>query len=265
MTGLLAAARIYRRLLAAHLRAVLEYRADALLTIGATVLGQLAGLIFVATIFSQVPALDGWTQWEVLCVCAMVMIAEGVGSLLFEGAWHLSGLVNLGALDYLLVRPYPVVLQVLGSAVGVNGLGNLVVGGLLLTSAVGRIDVAWSPLTLLWAGILLVSGLLVKIAINLVTNALSFWLLSPSNSLAVSVHMLGDLARYPLTVYGMGIRSLLTVVPVAFVGYFPTAALLDKGVSTAIGASTPLVALACAVGAWRFFEAGLRRYESAGS
>ncbi|MFB6394441.1 ABC transporter permease [Polymorphospora lycopeni] len=265
MSGPIEAVRIYRRLLGAHLRAVLEYRADALLTIGAAVLGQLAGLVFVATIFRQVPVLEGWTQWEVLCVCAMVMLAEGIGSLFFEGAWHLSGMVNLGALDYLLVRPYPVVLQVTGAAVGVNGLGNVVFGALLLAVSVGRVDVAWSPVTVLWAGLLLVSGLLVKTAVNLATNALAFWLLSPSNSIAVSVHMLGDLARYPLTVYGTGVRSLLTVVPVAFVGYFPAAALLGKGVPATVGTLTPVVALACAFGAWRVFEAGLRRYESAGN
>ena len=256
---------IYRRLLGAHLRAVLEYRADALLTIGATMLGQVAGLIFVVMVFGQVSALGGWTRWEVLCVCAMVMIAEGIGSLLFEGVWHLGAMVQLGLLDYLLVRPYPVVLQVTGAAVGFNGLGNIVFGVALLGAAGGRLQLTWTPVLALWALALLVSGVLVKLSVNLATNAVVFWLLSPSSSLAASVHMLGDLARYPLNVYGAGLRSLLTIVPVAFVGYFPTAALLDKGVSTTVGALTPIVAAACAVGAYAVFQSGLRRYDSAGS
>jgi ABC-2 type transport system permease protein len=256
---------IYRCLLGAHLRAVSEYRADALLTVGATVLGQLAGLVFVVTIFAQTPVLVGWSRWEVLCVCGMVMLAEGIGSLFCEGAWQLSGMVNLGGLDYFLVRPYPVVLQVTGSAVGVNGLGNVLIGGLLLGLSAGRTAVVWTPLTLLWAAVLLVSGILVKTALSLATNALAFWLLSPSNSVAVSVHLLGDLARYPLTVYGPGLRSLLTVVPVAFVGYFPAAALLGKGVSATVGVATPLVGLVAVAGALAVFGLGLRRYESAGT
>ena len=65
--------------------------------------------------------------------------------------------------------------------------------------------------------------------------------------------------------FQLSLRSLLTLVPVAFVGYFPTAALLDKGASTTAGALTPVVAAACAAGAWAVFRAGLRRYESAGS
>ncbi|MFI6268541.1 ABC transporter permease [Micromonospora zamorensis] len=257
--------RIYRRLLGAHLRAVLEYRADALLTIGATILGQVAGLIFVIMVFAQVSALGGWTRWEVLYVCAMVMVAEGIGSLLFEGTWHLGAMVHLGLLDYLLVRPYPVVLQVTGAAVGFNGLGNVVFGAGLLAVAAVRIDVAWTAVTALWAIILLISGVLVKLTVNLATNAVVFWLLSPSSSLAASVHTLGELARYPLNVYGPGLRSLLTIIPVAFVGYFPTAALLDKGVSATVGMLTPIVAVGCAIGAWAVFQSGLRRYESAGN
>lgn len=257
--------RIYRRLLGAHLRAVLEYRADALLTIAATLLGQLSGLVFVIVIFAQTPTLGGWTSAEVLCVCAMVMLAEGIGSLFFEGTWHLGMMVNLGLLDYLLIRPYPVILQVMGTTVGVNGLGNAVFGAVLLAVAGSRLDVTWTPALVPWAVVLLLSGVLVKLAVNLVCNAAAFWLMSPSSSLAASVHTMGDLARYPMDIYGTALRSLLTIVPVAFVGYFPVAALLGKGTAGVAGALTPLVAMACAFLAWAVFRAGLRRYESAGS
>ncbi|MEU6074024.1 ABC-2 family transporter protein [Micromonospora sp. NPDC047074] len=257
--------RVYLRLLGAHLRAVLEYRYDALLTIGATVLGQGAGLVFVGAVFAQVPELAGWTRWEVVCVYAMVLLAEGVGSLFFEGTWQLAGMINGGDLDYLLVRPYPVTLQVTGSALGVNGLGNVLLGGVLLVGAVGQVDVDWQPVTIGWAVVLLVSALATKVAINLATNSVAFWLLSPSSSLAAGVHVLGDLARYPITVYGVGLRVLLTLLPVTFVGYFPAAALLGKGVSATVGLLTPVVAVLCLIIARQIFKAGLRRYESAGS
>ena len=257
--------RIYLRMLGAYLRAVLEYRTDALLLVFATVLSQLAGVVFLLVVFSQVPTLSGWTRWEVLCVYALVVLAEGVGSLFFEGTWHLAALVNLGVLDYLLVRPYPVALQVMGSTLGPNGLGSIVLGVALLVTAVPRIDVDWGPASVVWALVLLISGVLVKVAINLASNSTAFWLLSPSSSLAATVHTLGDLARYPITAYGIGVRAVLTVLPLAFVGYFPAANLLDKGVSGTVGAFTPLVAAGCLIGARASFHRGLRRYESTGN
>ncbi|MFF5182117.1 ABC transporter permease [Micromonospora sp. NPDC000316] len=257
--------RVYLRMLGAYLRAVLEYRTDALLLVLATVLTQVAGVVFLLVVFTQVPTLGGWTRWEVMCVYAMVVLAEGIGSLFFEGSWHLAAFVNLGVLDYLLVRPYPVVLQVMGATLGPNGLGGAVLGIGLLVAAAPRIEVDWDPISVGWALLLLGSGVVVKVAINLASNSTAFWLLSPSSSSAATIHTLGDLARYPITVYSFGVRAVLTIVPLAFVGYFPVANLLGKGVSGTIGAFTPVVAAGCALGAWAYFRRGLRRYESSGS
>lgn len=255
---------LYRRFLGAHLRAVLEYRADAVLLIAAAVLTQVAGLLFLLTVFGRIPALAGWGPWQVICVYAMVVVAEGVTSLLFEGTWRLAGMINSGTLDYLLVRPMPVSLQVMSSALGMNGLGNLGLGLALLGVGLAHVRLAWTPATLAWGLLLFASAMLVKLAINLAANAASFWLHSPSSALAYTLHALGDLARYPITVYAVGLRVTLTVIPVAFVGYFPTAHLFGAGTPGRIGALTPLVAVLSLGLAGLVFRAGQRRYESAG-
>ncbi|MFB4270934.1 ABC transporter permease [Nonomuraea sp. GTA35] len=247
-----------------HLRAVLEYRTDAILLAAAAVLTQLAGLIFLLTVFSHLPVLAGWKQWEVVCVYAMVISAEGVCSLLFEGTWHLASMINGGELDYLLVRPMPVVLQVMSSAVGMNGLGNLTMGVVLLTAGLAHVDTNWTVLTVIWALILFLSAILVRLGINLAAGAASFWLLSPSSALAYATQALGDLARYPISVYGPDLRIVLTIVPVAFVGFFPAAHLFDRGPHGWLGALTPVVAMACLLIGGLTFRAGVRRYESTG-
>ena len=59
----------------------------------------------------------------------MVFFAEGVGSLFFEGTWRMNQYVNRGELDFLLLRPAPPMGQVMASDVGMNGLGNILLGG----------------------------------------------------------------------------------------------------------------------------------------
>ncbi|MCA2216672.1 ABC transporter permease [Jidongwangia harbinensis] len=260
-----ALARIYLRMLLGYVRAVLEYRTDALILVLASVLTQLAGIVFLTTVFAQVPALGDWQRWEVIWIFAMVVLAEGIGSLCFEGTWHLALYINLGGLDYLMVRPYPVALQVMGSTLGPNGFSNAVLGLALLGVAATRVDVDWGPVTVGWAVLLMLSGVLVKLAISLASNTTAFWLRSPSSSPAGTVHTLGDLARYPITVYSTGVRAVLVVIPLAFVGYFPAASLFGKGTAGTIGAFTPLVAAACIAGAWAYFRAGMRRYDSVGN
>ena len=196
----------------------------------------------------------------------MVFFAEGVGSLFFEGTWRLAWLVNQGELDRFLIRPFSPVLQAMSSEVGLNGLGNIIMGSIFIGAAVTYVDVDWTIGTVALAIVLLISAVIVKLAINLATNASAFWFSSPFSIFSFSMHSLGDLARYPITIYSVGIRAVITAaIPFAFVSFFPAAAILHRGSTWWIGLFTPVVAAYCLYVAATLFRRGLRRYESAGA
>jgi ABC-2 type transport system permease protein len=258
--------RLYFRLLGAHFRSLLEYEADFLILVVATVLMQVVNIVFLAALFAKVPALHGWTFWSVLMMFGAVALAEGVGSLFFDGMWSLAWQINRGQLDYFLVRPYPVALQSSSAAIGVNGLSNIIMGAIMIGTALAHVDVAWTPWRVLLGVVLLISSVVIKLSINLATNAVSFWLASPTPMFAFAMHQVGDLARFPLSIYPMALKAALGVVlPFAFIGFFPIAYLVDNGQSRWIGLLTPLVAAYCAGAAVFIFKRGLRRYESAGN
>jgi ABC-2 type transport system permease protein len=259
-------ARLYRRSLGAHLRAALEYESDFWLLVVAAILTQVVGLVFLGAVFSRVPDINGWRFADVVLIFSMVVVAEGVGSLFFEGTWRLALRINQGELDYMIVRPYPVILQVMSCDLGFNGVGNLVTGGAMFGWAVTRVDVDWSPLLVLGGLVLLASAVLIRVAINLASNATAFWLVGPFSLFAFAMHQVGELAKYPLTVYASGVRAALTfVVPFGFVSFFPASAVLGHGSVSWAGWLTPLVAAYCLGVAVLVFHRGLRRYESAGS
>ncbi|GLW33615.1 ABC transporter permease [Actinoplanes regularis] len=259
-------ARLYLRLLGAHFRALLEYEADFLILALATVLMQVVNLVFLAALFARVPVLNGWTFWSMVLMFGTVTLAEGVGSLFFEGMWNLAWQINRGELDYFLVRPYPVALQSSSAAVGINGLSNIVVGGLMIGAGLAHVDVVWTPWRVALGALLLISSVVIKLSISLATNAASFWLSSPTPLFAFAMHQVGDLARFPLSIYPMALKAVLGVaLPFAFISFFPVAYLLDTGQSRWVGLLTPLVAAYCAGTAVFIFKRGLRRYESAGN
>ena len=257
---------LYRRSLGAHIRATMEYEADFWVLIGASVLMQVVGLVFLWAIFQRIPSINGWAYWEIVLIYAMVYFAEGIGSLFFEGTWRLAWLVNQGELDKYLIRPFSPVLQVMSGDVGMNGLGNIVLGAILIGTAVTHVDVHWTAGKVLLAIVLFISSIIVKLAINLATNSTAFWFVSPFSSFAFALHSLGELARYPITIYGAGIRVLVTAaIPFAFVSFFPAAAILGRGPTWWVGLLTPVVAAYCLIVASAVFRRGLRRYESAGA
>ncbi|GAA2336399.1 ABC transporter permease [Dactylosporangium salmoneum] len=257
--------RLYVRLLGAHVRALLEYEGDFWIMMGATILMQVVNVAFLAAIFAKVPAINGWTFWAVVAMFAMVAIAEGIGSLFFEGMWSLAWMINQADIDYMLVRPYPVVLQVSSVNIGINGLGNILTGGLMLGAALSHVDAVWSVPRILLGIVVVLSAIAIKVAINLATNAASFWMQSPGPLFAMAVHQAGDLARFPISVYPLALKATLGfALPFAFVSFFPVTFLLGHGQAW-VGLLTPLVAVYSLVaGSW-IFKRGLNRYESAGN
>jgi viologen exporter family transport system permease protein len=258
--------RLYFRFLGLHVRAMLEYHADFTVMAVAVVVMQVVNLVFLSAVFARVPTVNGWSFWAVVAMFALVAVAEGVGSLFFEGTWRLASAVHTGGLDYLIVRPYPIVLQVTSAEVGINGLTNIVVGGAMLGTAVAHLPIPWTPLRVLLALGLLISAIVIKVAINLATNSVTFWQSMPSPLFAMAIHQVGDLARFPLTIYPTALKAMLGIaVPFAFISTFPVGAVLGTGSSAWVGLLTPLVAVYCLTVALMIFYRGLRRYDSAGN
>jgi ABC-2 type transport system permease protein len=258
--------RLYRRLLGAHFRSLLEYEADFLILAAATVLIQVINIVYLSALFAKVPVINGWTFWSVVMMFGAVALAEGVGSLFFDGMWNLAWQINRGELDYFLVRPYPVALQSSSAAVGINGLSNIVTGGLMIGFGLAHSEIAWTPWLAALGVLLLISSIVIKVSINLATNSACFWLSSPSPMFAFAMHQVGDLARFPLSIYPFALKAVLgLVLPFAFISFFPIAYLLDTGSAKWVGLLTPLTAAYCLGVAALIFKRGLARYESAGN
>lgn len=256
--------RIYFRILGAHLRSTLEYEADFWIMIVAGVLFQVLNLLFLSAVFSHVPTINGWSYAECVLISGIYGIIAGLSPIFLEGMWNLSWRVNQGQLDYPLVRPAPVPAQVMGSMIGLHGVGDVLIGSAMVGWAVSRIDVEWSVWTVLIGLLLFVSAAVIHLSLVTIFNLVTFWIPGPHPVLAIAMHNIEDMARYPMTIYGLAVRAAFTVlVPFAFVTFFPVAWLLGKQTGWA-GLLTPLVALYCVWLARTVFRRGLLRYDSAG-
>ena len=208
--------------------------------------------------------MNGWTFWQVVMMYALIFVTEGVGSLFFEGTWRVSYLVYSGQFDQVLLRPVSPIVQVLAGAVGFNGLGNIVSGGVLIEISMANAPVRWTPGRLLFR----------DPARERIDNSHRHQprlgrqrLLgkTPWSIIPLFVHQLGDFAKYPITIYSVGVQALIVVaIPFAFVSFFPTAYVFGVEAWSAAGLLTPLVAIYCMVMAALLFRFGLRHYESTG-
>lgn len=262
------ATRIYLLLLRQELKTLFAYRADAMLLVFSTIMGQLLPLVVLVLILQHVPVLEGWTAWQALVLYSFIPVSEGFASLLSEGVWQLSWQIFSGEFDRYLVRPFPVILQVFGGGLSAAGFTNLF-GGLALLAAGLVHERAQVPgLHLAVFPIILLATVAIRLALNLAGNCVGFWLVAQWPMPAYSIYGVADLARYPFEIYPRVMRIVLaTALPFAFVSYYPAVYVLGKSgpdgwviPPACVGVALAALAVALAV-----FQRGVRRYESTGS
>ena len=225
---------IYFRCLSQQVKSILAYEADFWILVLSAVVVQFVGFAFIWTVFQQIPTINGWSLWEVVTMYALIFLTEGVGSLFFEGTWMLGWTIWHGDFDIMLIRPVSPILLTLSQKVGMNGVGNIATGTVLLS-------------------------------INLATAASAFWTRNPFSAVPMFAHQMGDFAKYPLTIYSLAVQvAIVVAVPFAFVSFFPTAVAFGEDPFALPGLFTPLVAAYCAFMAVAVFKVGMRRYESVG-
>jgi ABC-2 type transport system permease protein len=131
--------------------------------------------------------------------------------------------------------------------------------------ALGNVQIPWTPGRVLMVVILVASAATIRVALNLGTAAISFWVRSPWSMVPMFVHQLGEFAKYPITIYSVAVQAVIVVaIPFAFVSFFPTAYIFGVDAWSLLGLLTPLIAVYCLFMAVTVFRIGLRRYESTG-
>lgn len=228
-----------------------------------------AGLVFISALFSRIPDIAGWTVWEVAILYGLALIPRGLTELFCDGPWSLRTKVNSGAFDRLLVRPVSPALQTTTQIASIHGLGQLTLGTIVLLIGASRSGVDWTPWTIPFLLLVILSSTVMLAALNYLINMIGFGEPSTQSALTTMYGIMIDFAKFPLDIYNVVIRFVVTVVavvtPYAFVSYFPGLLLLGKETSWRwLGVATPVVAaLAVAITAWLWHKA-LNRYQGVG-
>lgn len=258
--------KLYFKLMAQQLKCMLEYKLDFILMMVFTAFTQISGLFFIYLIFSKVPAIAGWTMWEVVFMYSMIYFTEGVLTFLFEGTWILGQLINSGQLDRCLLRPLPIGMQILTMKINPDGLGKIVISLYLMIQSLSMLDITWGISKVIWFVIFILSASTLRVCLNFSANCICFWLKSSKTSLSHLIHTFSEFGKYPLTLFQSGIQFVLIfIIPYAFISYFPTVYLLEKGRGSAVGLLTPLVALIGVALTKIILTLGLRLYDSPGN
>ncbi|MBQ6335675.1 MAG: ABC-2 family transporter protein [Ruminococcus sp.] len=258
--------RLHKIFIAQYLKKLMEYKADFLLGAVGLLLTQVFQLAFLGIIFSQIPALIGWSFQEILFIYGFSLIAKTLDHLFTDNLWMVGyRIIRKGEFDKYLTRPINTLYHVIAENFCVDAFGEMLTCILLLAYSIPSLNMPFHWYTIpLWI-VVAVFATLIYTSLKIMTAAISFWT-KASGHITHMLYMTNDFSKYPVSIYNKFVQTVITyVIPFAFTAYFPASYFLTGNnpwfcIGGTVIAGTVLFALALFV-----WHKGLSAYESAGS
>jgi ABC-2 type transport system permease protein len=256
---------IYRLFVANQIRTLMIHRADFIVGVVCLLLSFVAIRFSVWAIFERTQNIGGWVKGEILFMYGYNLVAAGIAWFFFNQAWGLRDTIVSGGFLRYKIRPINPLFHFFAESMDIRSLVTIFLGVVTIRGASVAIDYTWDAasvaemLALVALSATLLGGLIVLM------SGLAFWV-TISNPLLSLLSGVYGIAHFPVGIYGNPMQLFLsTVVPIAFLSFYPCSLLLGK-----IDTATPVfVMVAMIVGIWiagaALWRVGVQRYELSGT
>ncbi len=248
-----------------NVQLALAYRADTIVNILLNLMWLGWELLSLSIIFSNTESLGGWGFGELI---ALLGVFRLVNMLMITLVWPNTEKFNQsirdGSMDYTILLPANSMFLVTFSRITIWRFWDLLLAIILIVIGINTAGDITTPLSILTFILLTVSGAIIIYSLWIVLMALTFWFTKFDNNVTI-LQALMDAGRYPVTVYPVWLRIIVTfVIPIAVATNVPLQALrgdLNIGrilMFISIGVASFLIAS-------QVWKRGLKQYSGASS
>ncbi len=240
----------------------MAYRGDFFTSIILMFLVEFITPLVTALVYRSGASFPGWNLYEVLLIQGVFLLSKGVISPTVSGIiFNTLSKVREGTFDLLLIKPRSTLLMCMVTGYDTEDLGKLAGGAVLFGYALSKLP---APGGWQWFqfGLLFLISLLVYFAFILCFSGIVFQWVGNSRVFEI-FDCLTAFGLYPSSIFSKLLQTVIVgIIPVAMIGFFPTAVLLGKpapGVWIAVAMS-----LAFWVAGLKYWHFMLGKYTSAG-
>ena len=177
-------------------------------------------------------------------------------------SWWVLDAINWGNFDQYLLKPYSALLYIMAVTVDQYGLVEVLAGLIIVVYSMGQLGIAILSFSMLMYLLFVLSGTLVIVSSQIFIA--SFGFIAVKSEALLHLHSkLQDFARYPLNVYGLGIKFfLIFLFPMAVGSYVPAQILIEGFTPKALLYLIPVAAyFGASIILW---NSAMKKYTSAG-
>lgn len=260
---------VYGQFWRINLLTTLEYRANFIMWFGFTFVYHGTAIAALWIMLTTFPSMNGWDFRNMAFLYALWMTAHSINGTFFSTVGEIPEWIREGEFDRLLVRPLDELFQVI-STPGAMFPDELLLALAFLVVAIAANGIAVTPAFVILVALVVLGGALIDLSIALLISTAAFWFVQVDTLRWLVLQLEQEFTRYPLSIYGRGVRLLLAfVIPFGFMNYFPASYFLHKtdnglGLPLAIGVLTPLIGVLFLLVAYAFWRFGLQKYQGVG-
>lgn len=256
--------RIYRTFFVSSFARELEFRANFVAKVFQNVIWIFFFILILLVIYRNTDSIAGWNRGDAFVLAATCFFMNAVFQALFLSLNEIPEQVRKGTLDFVLTKPIDTQFWVSTRKFNFDQVGTLFAGLVMIAYGSYIAHIHAGPVQWLAYILLIGASTIIFYSFNLMLMTTGIWLVRVDN-----LWVLGDtvmqIARYPLDIYGSGLRSMFTfIVPLAFLATMPARQLKDHfdPLMLALGIAWALAFFIIARWFWNF---ALKHYGSASS
>jgi ABC-2 type transport system permease protein len=243
----------------------LAYRADTVVNILLNLMWLGWELLALSIIFNNTETIGGWGFGELIALLGVFRLVHTLMiALIWPNTEKFNQSIRDGSMDYTLLQPINSMFLVTFSRITVWRAWDLILATVLIVVGINITGDTITSLHLLTFLLLTVSGAIVIYSLWIVLIALTFWFTKFDNNVTILQALL-DAGRYPVTVYPLWLRILVTfVVPIAVATTVPL-----QGLRGELTISRSLIFIGISIASFliasQVWKRGLKQYSGASS
>ena len=243
----------------------LAYRADTVVNILLNLMWLGWELLSLGIIFSNTETIGGWGFGELIALLGVFRLVHTLMiALIWPNTEKFNQSIRDGSMDYTLLQPINSMFLVTFSRITVWRAWDLILAAVLIIVGINMSGDTTTPLSILIFILLTVSGAVVIYSLWIVLIALTFWFTKFDNNVTILQALL-DAGRYPVTVYPVWLRILVTfIIPIAVATTIPL-----QGLRGDLTFSRALMFIAIGIVSFiiasQVWKRGLKQYSGASS
>lgn len=250
-------------------KSAMQYRASLLMQVIAQFVMTAGEMLAVVVLLSRFKVVGHWGAGEIMFFFGVMQSTFALTEMLGRGVTSFAWFVQRGDFDALILRPRPLLQQVMVSQLDPRRLGGVTVGIIAVLVAGSRLNIAWSPMKALLLLEVVLCSMLLLLGLFMIEATVSFFSVKSIEMVNILTYGGRSACQYPVDVYPGVLRFLFTyLAPFAMCMHWPVSYVIGNPMmALPVWAYflTPLAGAAFFAVMVRLWYMGVKHYRSTGT